>query len=61
MIACHFFLKRSIYLFIHDRQRERERQKHRRREKQAPCGEPDAELDPGTPGSHPGPKEALNC
>ena len=25
-------------------------------EKQAPCGVPDAGLDPETPGSHPGPK-----
>ena len=36
--------------------RERERQRHRRREKQAPCWEPDAGLDPRTPGSRPGPK-----
>ena len=28
----------------------------RQREKQAPCREPDVELDPRTPGSHPGPK-----
>ena len=35
---------------------ERERQRHRRRQKQAPCREPDAGLDPGTPGSRPGPK-----
>ena len=35
---------------------ERERQRHRRREKQAPCREPDVGLDPGTPGSRPGPK-----
>ena len=35
---------------------ERERQRHRRREKQAPCREPNVGLDPGTPGSHPGPK-----
>ena len=34
-------------------ERERERQKHRQREKQAPCGEPDVGLDPGTSGSHP--------
>ena len=39
-----------------DKERERERQRHRRREKQAPCWEPNAGLDPGTPGSHPGPK-----
>ena len=47
------FLK-NIYLFIHDRERERGRD--RQREKQAPCQEPDVELDPGTTGSHPGPK-----
>ena len=35
-------------LFIHDRQRDRE--------KQAPCREPNAGLDPGTAGLHPGPK-----
>ena len=34
----------------------RERQRHRQREKQAPCGEPDGGLDPGTPGSCPEPK-----
>ena len=28
----------------------------RRREEQAPCQEPDVGLDPGTPGSRPGPK-----
>ena len=31
-------------------------QRHRQRENQAPCWEPDAEPDPGTPGSYPGPK-----
>ena len=31
-------------------------QRDRKREKQAPCREPDAGLDPGTPGSCPGPK-----
>ena len=36
-----------------DREREAETQ---RREKQAPCREPDAGLDPGTPGSCPEPK-----
>ncbi|XP_077727746.1 DNA repair protein RAD52 homolog isoform X3 [Canis aureus] len=36
--------------------RHRERQRHRRREKQAPCQEPNAVLDPGTSGSCPGPK-----
>ena len=37
-------------------ERGRERQRHRQREKQAPCREPNVGLDPGTPGSHPGPK-----
>ena len=36
------------------------RQRHRQREKQAPCRETDAGLDPGSPGSHPGPNAALN-
>ena len=31
-------------------------QRHRQREKQAPCRDPDAGLDPRTPGSRPGPK-----
>ena len=33
-----------------------QRQSHRQREKQAPCREPNAGVDPRTPGSHPGPK-----
>lgn len=36
-----------------DREREAETQTE---EKQAPCRKPDVGLDPGTPGSHPGPK-----
>ena len=43
-----------------DRERERERQRHRQREKQAPCREPDVGLEPGSPGSRPGLKAALN-
>ena len=39
-----------------EREREKERQRHRQREKQAPCREPDVVLDPGSPGSRPGPK-----
>ena len=35
---------------------QRERQRHRQREKQAPCGEPDAGLDPRTMESRPEPK-----
>ena len=38
----------------------RERKRHRQREKQAPCREPNVGLDPGTPGSRPGLKAALN-
>ena len=40
--------------------RERERQRHRQREKQAPSREPEAGLNPGSPGSCPGLKVALN-
>ena len=38
-------------LFIYSRETQRERQRHRQREKQAPCREPDAGLNPRTPGS----------
>ena len=38
---------------MRDTHRERERQRHRQREKQAPCREPDAGLDPRSPGSGP--------
>ena len=54
--SIYFLFFQKFYLFIHERQRQRERQKHRQREKQAPCREPDAGLDPRTPGSHPEPK-----
>ena len=43
-----------MYLFM--RNTHRKRQRHRQKEKQATCGEPDAGLDPKTPGSHPEPK-----
>ena len=36
------------------RDTEIKRHRHRQREKQAPCREPDMELDPRSPGSHPG-------
>ena len=63
-----FFFKDFIYLFIHEQQRERERgraraterQRHRQREKQASCREPNAGLDPRSPGSSPGLKVGLN-
>ena len=49
-----FFLR--FYLFIQET--ERERQRHRQSERLAPCREPSEglHLDPGTPGSRPGPK-----
>ena len=59
-IFCFFFFLR-LYLFIPERHRERERQRHRQREKQAPRREPDAGLDPRSPGSHPRPKAVPNC
>ena len=59
LIQLYFFL-RFIYLFMRDTEKERERQRHRQREKQAPCREPDMGLDPGSPGSGPGLKVALN-
>ena len=43
-----------------ERGREAERERYRPRKKQAPCREPDVGLDPGSPGSHPGLKVALN-
>ena len=45
---------------MREREREAERQRHRKREKQVPCWEPNAGLDPGIPGSRPGPKAAPN-
>ena len=43
-----------------ERERQRHRHRHRQREKQAPCREPNVELDPESPGSHPGLKAVLN-
>ena len=40
-------------LFIYSWETHRERQRHRLREKQAPCREPHAQLNPRTPGSWP--------
>ena len=53
------FFKDFIYLFMRDTE-EREVQRHRQREKLAPCREPNVGLDPGSLGSHPGLKVALN-
>ena len=52
-VILNLFFKDFIYLFMIDMGGW---QRHRQREKQAPCREPDAGLDPGTPGSRPGPK-----
>ena len=46
--AIEFFFVRCIYLFM---KTQRETQKHRQREKQSPCRESDAGLDPRPPGS----------
>ena len=46
-------------LFIYSWETYRERQRHRQREKQAPCRESNAELDPRTPGSRPEPKACI--
>ena len=45
---------------MRDTHRERKRQRHRQREKQASCREPDVGLNPGSLGSRPGLKAALN-
>ena len=58
-VVIAFFI--GLFLIISDRHKERERawERHRQREKQAPCQEPDAGLDPRTPGSRPGPKAGM--
>ena len=56
----YIFFKDFIYLFMRDTERERRRHRQRERERQAPCREPNVEPDPGSPGSHPGLKAALN-
>ena len=54
-----FFFKDFIYLLIRDPEREAETQAEG---EAGPCGEPDVGLDPdpGSPGSRPGLKAALN-
>ena len=56
--SCIMFLvfNFAYTLFIDSRETQRERQRERQREKQASCEEPDAGLDPNTPGSLPEPK-----
>ena len=56
MLMVKNFLKIKIlfiYLFMRDRERERGRDSDRGRSR---LQEPDAGLDPRSPGSHPGPK-----
>ena len=48
-------------LFMRDTHTHTQRHRHRQREKQASCREPDAGLDPRSPGSHPRPQVAPNC
>ena len=45
---------------MRDTEREGAVQRHGQREEQAPCREPDAGLDPGSPGSHPELKVVIN-
>ena len=57
-----FFIFLRFYLFIYERQREREREVETQAEGEAGSmhREPDVGLEPGIPGSGPGPKAALN-
>ena len=51
-----FIIFLRFYLFIHDRHREREAETQAEGEAGSMHREPDVGLDPGTPGSRPGPK-----
>ena len=53
-----FFIFKRFYLFM--KNTHREVQRHRQRKKQAPCREPNVGLNPGSTGSGPGLKAALN-
>ena len=52
----YFILFLKTFLFIYSWEIHRERQRHRQREKQTPCREPNAGLNPRTPGLCPEPK-----
>ena len=52
-------LKKIFYLFINERHTHTEAETSRGRGR-LPCKEPNGGFDPGSPGSHPGPKAALN-
>ena len=51
-----FFFFLRFYLFIHDSHREREAETQAEGEAGSKHREPDVGLDPGSPGSRPGPK-----
>ena len=55
-----FFFFKILFIYSWETERERESQRHRQREKQAPHREPDAGLDPRSPGAGAGTMEALN-
>ena len=59
-LTSYLFFLRFIYLFMIEIETQRERQRHRRREKQAPCREPYAGLDPGTEDCTLGQRQVLN-
>ena len=53
-LSFYYSFFKILFIYSSETQRERERQRHRQREKQAPCREPDVDLDPRTPGSRSG-------
>ena len=56
-VPLYLFFATSLESIMISEKTQRHRQKqHRQREKQALCREPDMGLDPGSPGSGPGPK-----
>ena len=59
-VFIYLIFKKKDFIYLSMRDTERERQRHRQREKQASRRDPDVGLDPGSPGSCPGPKVALN-
>ena len=60
ILILHIFLFFLKILFIYSWQTHRERKRHRQRKKQTHLRDPDAGLDPWTPGSHPELKAELN-
>ena len=63
-LPVHFFLKDFIfYLFTHERHTQREREAEAKTQAEGETGSmqgADVGLDPGSAGSHPGPKAVLN-